>query len=159
MKLTVVNIGKRVAASEFQQAIDAANHQLLHHFTPEWSIAATVRGLASDIGKDKAPIEGNNDIIIYFGDSSQDPTTGVDNALGYHYFNHASVPYGFVYLDICEQAHESWSVTLTHEIMELLVDPTCATVQVGPDPKGDGRSISTRRCAIPCKAIGTTPWG
>jgi hypothetical protein len=39
--------------------------------------------------------------------TAEDPTTGVDGALGDHSINHSDVPYGFVYLDICQKYGEN----------------------------------------------------
>jgi hypothetical protein len=104
------------------------------HFQPEWGKSAKLKAVKLAIGHGVAPIEGAPGAIIYVGDDSQDPTTGVENALGYHSRNHGKVPYGFVYLDIVEKYGEPWSSTLSHEVLELLEDPTAVKVVTGPAP-------------------------
>jgi hypothetical protein len=66
---------------------------------------------------------------------------GVSGALGYHSDNYANIPYGFVYLDICAEYGEVWSCTLSHEVLELLADPTAVMTVTGPDPSGAAGSV------------------
>jgi hypothetical protein len=141
MRLTVVNVSSSISSAEFHSVVRAIARQVNEDFTPEWSIVATLRSATSTLKNRKVPIEGRHNAIIYVGDSSQDPTTGVTGALGYHSDNHANIPYGFVYLDICKEYGESWSCTLSHEVMELLADPTAVLTVTGPDPKNPKRSV------------------
>jgi hypothetical protein len=136
MNLTVANISTKVGSAEFQAAIAAIARQVNEHFQPEWGIAAQLSGTPLSITDGKAPTDGQHDAIIYLGDSSQDPTTGVENALGYHFTNQGSIPYGFVYLDICAEYGETWSCTLSHEVLELLADPNATHTVTGPPPAG-----------------------
>jgi len=138
MNLTVANISTQIGAAEFQAAVRAIGRQVTEDFQPEWTLSARLRGTALNLKSHKAPIQGHHDAIIYLGDSSQDPTTGVSGALGYHADNHAKVPYGFVYLDICKEYGESWTTTLSHEVLELIADPTAVMTVTGPAPRGSG---------------------
>jgi hypothetical protein len=138
MRLTIVNISKQVTASDFHTVVVAIGRQVTEDFQPEWNVSATIRGTTRSIGKGQAPIEGRHDAIIYVGDSSQDPTTGVGDALGYHSENHRGVPYGFVYLDVSAELGEEWTTTLSHEVLELLGDPTAALTVTGPAPTDVG---------------------
>jgi hypothetical protein len=137
MRLTIANISQSISAVDFRGTVRAIRRQVNEDFGPEWSVTATLRGTAVNIAS-QAPVEGKHDAIIYVGDSSQDPTTGVTGALGYHTENHKNVPYGFVYLDICEEYGDTWSSCLSHEVLELLADPTAAMTVTGPSPKGKG---------------------
>jgi hypothetical protein len=141
MILTVANISTAIGSADFQAAIAAIGRQVNEDFAPEWGISANVRGTAVSLKNRKAPIQGNHDAIIYVGDSSQDPTTGVEGALGYHSANHSGIPYGFVYLDITDEFGENWTTTLSHEVLELLGDPTAAMTVSGPAPNGPGGSV------------------
>jgi hypothetical protein len=142
MRLTIANIsnGNGLSAPEFQAAVRAIQRQVTEDFQPEWNVSATLRGTALNINN-RVPLQGVHDAIIYVGDSSQDPNTGVANALGYHTAVHKNIPFGFVYLDVCEQYGQSWTVTLSHEVLELLGDPTAVMTVAGPDPKGGGGSV------------------
>jgi hypothetical protein len=137
MRVTIANISKSISAADFRAAVAAIRRQVDDDFGPEWSVTATLRGTAVSL-TNGAPIQGQHDAILYLGDSSQDPTTGVTGALGYHSENHADIPYGFVYLDICAEYGESWTTTLSHEVLELLADPTAMLTVSGPAPRGRG---------------------
>jgi hypothetical protein len=137
MRLTIANISKSVSAADFRAAVTAIRRQVNEDFGPEWSVTATLRGTSLSLAS-KAPIQGKHDAILYLGDSAEDPTTGVTGALGYHSVNHKDVPYGFVYLDICAEYGEAWTTTLSHEVLELLADPTAVLTVTGPAPKGKG---------------------
>jgi hypothetical protein len=75
----------------------------------QWGVTATLKVIRLPLGRKKAPVEKDTDAVIYFGDSSNDPDTGVDDAEGYHSSNNKDIPYGFVYLDICAKAKDAWS--------------------------------------------------
>ncbi|HEV2134486.1 MAG TPA: hypothetical protein VGR47_09485 [Terracidiphilus sp.] len=136
MNLTLANVSTKVAQAEFQATVDAIAKQVAEHFCPEWNINASLKSICLPLGNKKAPIQKDADAMIYLGDSSEDPTIGVSGAYGYHAANNKKVPYGFVYLDICGQANEPWTVTLSHEVLELLGDPDAAMTVTGPAPKG-----------------------
>lgn len=134
MDLTIANISTQVSSAQLDAAIAAISSQVTNDFQPEWGAGANLRGIATSL-QNGAALQGNTDAIIYLGDSSQDPTTGVEGALGYHFNTHAGVPYGFVYLDISAMYDEDWSCTLSHEVLELLADPTAALTVAGPAPQ------------------------
>jgi hypothetical protein len=135
MNITIANLSRQIFAADFQGAVCAIGRQVAEHFQPEWGTGATLKGVwVSLVGK-KAPIQKGADAVIYLGDSSEDPTTGVEDAEGYHSANNKGIPYGFVYLDICAKAKEAWSFTLSHEVLELLADPDTALTVAGPRPK------------------------
>jgi len=142
MILTIVNLASQIAPAEFLSAVAAIGRQVTEDFSPEWAIDASLRTATLNLvlGKD-APINGKHDAIIYVGDSSQDPTTGVSGALGYHSRSYKNVPYGFVYLDICRRYGEVWTCTLSHEVLELLGDPTAVMTVSGPAPGGRPGSV------------------
>jgi hypothetical protein len=81
-----------------------------------------------------------SDVIIYVGQSKDDPN-GVKDAIGYHDMNHQAIPYGFVLTDIAEQAGEPWTVTLSHEVLELIADPDVNLMVLAPHPKGGQQPV------------------
>jgi hypothetical protein len=136
MLLTVANLSAQIADADFTAAVVAIGKQVQMHFQPEWNSTADLSPERLDLADKTAAVDGASDAIIYVGDSWQDPTTGVSNALGYHFVNHGDIPYGFIYLDICEQYQERWTCTLSHEVLELLGDPTANLTEPGPTPAG-----------------------
>lgn len=140
MNLTVVNLSTAIADAALSEAMDAFRIQVVQHLQPEWSITATLQSTTTTLSG-MAPIQGNHEALIYVGDSTQDPTTGVPTVTGYHFTNFSKIPYGFVYLDVCAQYGETWTTTLSHEILELLADPDAAMTLAGPAPDGSGRTV------------------
>ena len=65
----------------------------------------------------------------------------IEGALGYHAANNKGTPYGFVFLDIAEQIGEPWSVTLSHEALELIADPLTNLLAAGPHPRYPSRLV------------------
>jgi hypothetical protein len=47
-----------------------------------------------------------------------------------------------VYLDIAQQYGEEWTTTLSHEVLELLVDPDAMLTVTGPAPKGHTGTVN-----------------
>lgn len=135
MRLTIVNASTRIKTAEFRAAVRAIGRQVKEHFTPEWGIHATLAERRAQVApKSKVTIDDAADAFIYVGDAALDPTTGVDGALGYHSTNHSDKPYGFVYLDVCDEYKEEWTCTLSHEVLELLADPDASLTVGGPNP-------------------------
>jgi hypothetical protein len=138
MNLSIANISTKIPDADFQAAVAAIGQQVTEHFQPEWNIGAALTGTTYALPGKKAPVQKGADAVIYLGDSSEDPTTGVKNALGYHSITNGKIPYGFIYLNICAEAKEAWSTTLSHEVLELLGDPDAAMTVSAPSPKGTG---------------------
>jgi hypothetical protein len=134
MKLTIANISQSIDDAIFATTVNAIAQQVSRDFAPLWSVQGDLAATRLDLAV--ANVNATADAIIYVGDASQDPTTGVANAHGYHNTNYGHIPYGFVYLDVCQQYGEVWSCTLSHEVMELLADPTAVLTVTGPAPKG-----------------------
>lgn len=139
MNLTIANVSSQIVQSEFEAVVAAIGKQVAEHFQPEWSLTATLKPVALSLHGKKAPTQKDADAVIYLGDSSNDPTLGVKGAEGYHSHNNKGIPYGFVYLDICEKYKESWTIALSHEVLELLADPDVALTIGAPAPKGKHR--------------------
>lgn len=69
------------------------------------------------------------DAVIYLCDN-----VNVANALGYHDRNNRGIPFGFVFTELSKSLGESWTVTLSHEALELIADPEVNLLVAGPHP-------------------------
>jgi hypothetical protein len=58
-------------------------------------------------------------------------------ALGYHDRNFSGIPFGFVFTELSREIGENWSVTLSHEALELIADPEVNLLVMGPHPNPD----------------------
>lgn len=132
-RIGVVNLSSKVSDDDLRRVLGAIATQIADDFAPEWKQSATLSASRLELSGGHAPVDAATDAVIYVGDQSNNPTTGVGFARGFHDRNVNGRPYGFVFLDVCAQYGEPWSATLSHEILELLADPT-ATLSV-QDPR------------------------
>ncbi|HEY3655286.1 MAG TPA: alkaline phosphatase family protein [Steroidobacteraceae bacterium] len=138
MIISIVNRSKSIADATVQGVIRAINRQIAEDFEPYWSFGAMLR-LEGSIGKEPDKdklLELRGDAVIYIWDK-----TNMEDALGYHEANASGIPYGFVFTELSKQLGENWTVTLSHEALEMVGDsqgnlliqgvhPTDPTVEV-----------------------------
>src|SRR2546427_8446776 len=60
------------------------------------------------------------------------PTCPTPRAI--HDRHYLGIPYGFVFLDLSAALGEDWSVTFSHEALELTADPEANLLVRGPHP-------------------------
>lgn len=126
--IAVVNFSS-VNDRTVQRAVRVMNRQVNEDFAPVWgsSYACKLHAPAVDLtnpdhlAEEPVPAEA----VIYLVDSAH-----LSGALGYHSTNSVEVPTGFVFTDLGD-----WTVTLSHEILELIVDPTVNIFVPGSDPR------------------------
>ena len=85
--------------------------------------------IGKDPDDDKLP-ELRGDAIIYLWNE-----VDVKDALGYHEANAAGIPFGFVFTELVKQLKEPWTVTFSHEALELIGDPEANLLVAGPHPE------------------------
>ena len=138
LSIAMANLSTAIDDATFGAAVAAIGLQVSRDFQPEWGTAATLTATRITLDDGAANIDAASDAVIYVGDASNDPTLGMDGVFGYHARNNGKLPYAFVYLDVCAQYGEAWSCTLSHEVLEMLADPTAAITAAGPAPTGVG---------------------
>jgi hypothetical protein len=133
MLISIINhTHGKLPDDEVQTAIRAVNRQVAQDFEPHWSMGATLRldgRSGGDPDQEKLP-ELRGDAVIYLWDK-----TDIPGALGYHDRNYRGIPFGFVFTDLAQQLGESWTVTLSHEVLELIADPYVNILAMGPHPE------------------------
>ncbi|HYV96871.1 MAG TPA: hypothetical protein VE967_05405 [Gemmatimonadaceae bacterium] len=124
----------RIHDDEIQTVVRAINRQITGDFEPYWSLGARLRleGRSEKSPSKQQPPDMRGDAVIYIW-----PKADVDDALGYHDANNRGIPYGFIFLDIIRQLKESWTVTLSHEVLEAILDPEANLLVQGPHPTED----------------------
>ena len=138
MIISIVNRSNTISDELVLEAIRAINRQIKEDFEPYWSLGATLR-LEGAVGgqpdKLKLP-EMRGDAIIYLSDKAD-----VKDALGYHEDNFRGIPYGFVFTELCKELKESWTVTLSHEALELVGDAQGNLLVQGPHPNNPNKEV------------------
>jgi hypothetical protein len=147
MQVAIVNLSRSIEAGELERAVQAIQRQITEDFGPEWGRSATLS--VAHVGSTASGISlsGGEDGVIYLGDRSDDSSAGVEEVMGYHSVNNAQLPYAFVYRDVCAGYKEPWSVTLSHEALEMLADPEAVVTVAATGPCVDGSlSFSLEVC-------------
>ena len=139
MIISIINhTNGKVSDEELQRVNRAINRQVSEDFEPYWSLGASIR-LEGKSGKKPSKIslaDMRGDAVIYLWDE-----VDVGNALGYHDRNNKGIPYGFVFTEISRELGEPWSVTLSHEVLELIADPEVNLLAAGPHPAQPSRDV------------------
>lgn len=139
MIISVVNhTNGQISDEDLQFVVRAINRQITEDFEPYWSLGATLRlegRSEKKPGKLSLP-DLRGDAILYLWSE-----TDVEGALGYHDQNASGIPYGFVFTALSKKLGEPWSVTLSHEAMELIGDPEVNLLVMGPNPKDPNKTV------------------
>jgi hypothetical protein len=133
MRVSITTINSIVSQDELLTTVQAVARQVSEDFGPAWSVDATLRVVDLQISGTPNPEINQGDAVIYVSEFKNDPNQ-VANAVGYHTTNHAGLPYGLVFTDIAAQIGQPWSVTFSHEVLELLADPETNLLVVAPNP-------------------------
>lgn len=125
---------------EVQNKIRAVNRQLQEDFKAYWHTDVQLRleGWTGETIDPSHPLNMRGNAVIYLWED--DDTT---HALGYHALTNRGVPFGFVFPHLSELLREDWSVTLSHEALELALDAEVNRLVRGPhpDPTQEGRIV------------------
>jgi hypothetical protein len=140
MLISVVNFTHgKVTDEELQRVVRAINRQISEDFEPYWSMGARLRvdGRSVEVPNAATFEDLRGDAILYLANEATIP-----DALGFHDANFSGVPFGFVFRDLAEQFHEPWSITMSHEALELIADPEANLLVAGPHPDpNEDRSV------------------
>ncbi|MBI4471643.1 MAG: S8 family serine peptidase [Acidobacteria bacterium] len=119
-------------------AIRAINRQITEDFFPYWSMGASLRleGTTPDAPETDRLEDMRGDAVIYVWD-----TVDVQTVLGFHDRNHRGIPFGFVFTELSKKLDEPWSVTLSHEALELIADPEVNLLVKGPHPSDPSTEV------------------
>jgi len=140
MIISVINLTDgAIADIDLHRAIRAVNRQLREDFEPYWSFGGELR-LEGKTGKgkssrfDQADMRG--DAVLYLRG-----VASITDAEGFHEAHFSGIPYSFVFLELSEQLGEAWTVTLSHETLELVGDPEAILLVQGPQPRHPNRQV------------------
>jgi hypothetical protein len=139
MVISIINhTDGQISDEEIQTAIRAINRQILEDYEPHWSLGATLRleGRSGTAPRKNDPADMRGDAVLYLWSK-----TDVPGALGYHDTNNRGIPYGFVFTELSAAVGESWTVTLSHEALELIGDSEVNLLVMGPHPSDPQQTV------------------
>jgi hypothetical protein len=112
IRISVINSSTVVTDAQVQAALPALQKQVHEHFAPAWGIDAEL----TFVPKKKKPAAGSWWLSIL--DNSDQA-----GALGYHDVTNEGLPLGKVFAKTDQQYGNKWTVTASHELLEMLADP------------------------------------
>lgn len=112
IQVAVINSSTAVTDAQAQAIIPALQTQVTRDFAPVWGVAANL----AFVGQGGSPAAGTWWLTV-LDDSDQ------AGALGYHDLTSEGLPLGKVFAGSDIQAGNQWTVTASHELLELLADP------------------------------------
>lgn len=136
--------GKGPKGPTVAESVLAVQRQITEHFAPIWGCGASLSlrkspGLETGcFADDLRDIDG----IIYISPKSktfEEPALKgrrIDHASAFHYAEHGGIPCGFVFPEIAAKNKVTWSVLLSHEVLELIIDPDVNLLVGGVLPGG-----------------------
>jgi hypothetical protein len=112
MKVAITNISTVVSDADVQLAIAALQIQVTKDFLPIWDLGAELFFLP----KTQKPDMGVAQLIVA-------DTSDQAGALGYHELTVNGDPIGYCFAKSDIDDGTKWSITLSHELLEMLADP------------------------------------
>ena len=134
IKIAVLNEYNGLANTDVQVVIDALQTQVHRDFAKAWGIDADLT-----FYKDGNYPEDSWQLVIL--DNSDQA-----NALGYHDLTESGLPLGKVFAGSDIKAGSSWSVTASHELLEMLGDPDINTSVLVEGEKGQSVLYAYENC-------------
>lgn len=110
--LAIQNLSSVLTDSVVKLAVAAMQIQLDRDWLPQWGTSANL------IFYSRTQSIPNNYWPVYIQDTSDQK-----GALGYHTETNTGRPFGRVFAKTAAQYGYSWTVTLSHEILEMMADP------------------------------------
>jgi len=134
IKVSVLNQSQSLTDDQVSQAVPALQAQVSNDFAPAWGIDAEVKFVPGN-----QPDPGSWALVIF--DNSDQP-----GALGYHDLTAEGLPLGKVFAGTDIQNGLQWTITASHELLEMLADPDIdLTAFVQPDDQ-TGRIYAYEVC-------------
>lgn len=134
IEVAVINESSVVTNEVVQGAVPALQTQVTRDFAPAWGIDANVRF----VPKGSKPPSGSWWLVIL--DNSDQA-----GALGYHDLTSEGMPMSKVFAKTDQHYGEEWSVTASHELLEMLADPNI-NLTVFEESKNGGRLYAYEVC-------------
>jgi len=115
----------RVTDDQLRAAIGALQKQVDRDFAPVWGIEARLHFVPQG---ERAPADYWWLIVFDTSDRA--------SALGYHDLTKSGMPFSKVFAGTAEEKGLPWSVSASHELLEMLVDPELTRAVIEPQERG-----------------------
>jgi hypothetical protein len=139
--IAVLNRSTAVADADLEVWMEALQAQVDRDFASAWGLGAELDLVASDA---TSGWEGKWNLVVL-------DTSDQAGALGYHELTPDGLPLGKVYAKDDHEAGSAVSVTLSHELLEMLADPHINLTALDQPDAVHGRLYACEVCD-PCEA-------
>jgi len=140
--VSVLNRSTLIQDSEIQAVMEALQSQVTNDFAPVWGVDAQL----SFVPQGEAPKPNTWWLVIL-------DTSDQAGALGYHDLTQDGLPLGKVFVQSNLDAGTSWTVTASHELLEMLVDPDI-NLTVFVQPSATAGTLYAYEVCDACEADG-----
>jgi hypothetical protein len=137
--IQVVNESTVLTALQVSQCVAALQMQLDEDYTPNYGIKVTLAIVPAGTVPNPRVWE-----LVFLDDSDQ------AGALGYHETTVNDDPIGFVFARTAINDGESWTVTASHELLEMLGNPGISAVKELDNPDGS-MTFHFKEICDPCE--------
>jgi hypothetical protein len=145
-EISIVNRFSGVSDDEARHVVKALQIQVDRDFAPAWGIRAKL----TYVGLNEQPLPGTWQLVIL--DNSD-----VANALGYHELTKDGLPIGKVFAGTDIRAGLKWSITASHELLEMLADPDINWTVLVEKGRTSGQLFALENCdAVEADELGYT---
>lgn len=122
--IAISNASTCLSDAQVEAVLPALQRQVTNDFQPYWDIDCTLKFLGSD-----QPLPRGWWQIVVLDNADQ------AGELGYHELSSQNTPLGKVFAKLDLENGSSWTVTLSHELLEMLADPWINWCVIGSDDK------------------------
>lgn len=144
INIDIINESTVVTDVQVRAAVAALQIQLDRDFAPSWFYSANL----FFVPKGGAAAPGHWWLAIL-------DNTDQAGALGYHDLTPAGLPLGKVFAKTDQQYHLNWTVTTSHELLEMMVDPYVNDVIFAQTTNTAGRIYAKEVCdAVEADSLG-----
>src|SRR3990172_2955085 len=113
-KIAIINKSTNVSDGEVKNVIAAVQKQVNIDFFPHWDVAVDLVFFDTDNEND---IPSNYWLVVIIDNAD------IASALGYHTITNAGMPIGKIFTKVTESYGIPWSLTFSHEVLEMISDP------------------------------------
>jgi len=138
IEIAILNESTVVSDPDISAAAAALQIQLDRDFTPIWGIPAHLTAVP----------KGHMPPVTSWWLAVVDDAT-MAGALALHERNNAGLPIGFIFAKTCAADNVTWTSALSHELLEMLVDPECQLSAEIDNNKGQFSGMLNFECADP----------
>jgi hypothetical protein len=130
-----LNFYKQLTAAEVRKVVNALQVQVNRDFAPAWGIEAELKYYNSP---KEVPDHAWQMVILESSDEAGD--------LGYHELTPSGKPLGRVFAGTINRQKDSWTNTLSHELLEMLGDPETSRYVFRQHRNGSGILYAYENC-------------